>query len=318
MKKFIFLLLAVSLFYTSHAQNNYPPTGNVGWGVSPAQYRLDIRDTSSAVYSPGTVGAPVPAGPAVHISNTKTVNSKGAFLHLVSANSGGVNQAAYMGVISNAGAVYTPEFVIGQRTNVDTYTERLRIAATGNIGIGIIPGTAKLEVAGLVQTSGIQGGYKFNSRQGTGHDYQWYSSNNNAHLYDHNDAANRITVAPGGNVGIGTDNPGTYKLAVEGILGARKVKVTQASWADFVFHPDYQLPSLQELEIFVKQHRHLPDIPNEDEIKKEGLDLGEMNKKLLQKVEELTLHLINQQKINDQQTARIDQLEKKLAVAREK
>lgn len=96
-----------------------------------------------------------------------------------------------------------------------------------------------------------------------------------------------------GNVGIGTNNPGTNKLAVEGTIGARRVKVTQTAWADFVFHPDYNLPALSEVEKFVKTNRHLPDIPSAAEVEKEGLDLGEMNKKLLQKVEELTLYLID-------------------------
>lgn len=95
------------------------------------------------------------------------------------------------------------------------------------------------------------------------------------------------------NVGIGTTTPGTYKLAVEGTIGARKVKVTQSAWADFVFAPDYRLPSLQELDEYIKKHKHLPDIPTEAEVLEDGVDLGEMNKKLLQKVEELTLHIID-------------------------
>ncbi|MFD2887244.1 hypothetical protein [Chitinophaga cymbidii] len=102
-----------------------------------------------------------------------------------------------------------------------------------------------------------------------------------------------MTFRPNGNIGIGTIAPGTYKLAVEGTIGARKVKVTQSAWADFVFEPDYHLPSLQELEQYIREHRHLPDIPTEQEVLAEGIDLGEMNKKLLQKVEELTLHVID-------------------------
>lgn len=91
----------------------------------------------------------------------------------------------------------------------------------------------------------------------------------------------RMRITAGGNIGIGTSNPGNYKLAVEGTVGARKVKVTQASWADFVFDPEYRLPSLHEVEQFVKTHRHLPDIPTAKEIATEGLDLAEMDKKLL-------------------------------------
>ncbi|GAA0548825.1 hypothetical protein GCM10009415_33740 [Chitinophaga japonensis] len=122
-------------------------------------------------------------------------------------------------------------------------------------------------------------------------------------------ATEKIRITPSGNVGIGTTITGEYKLAVEGTIGARKMKVTQAAWADFVFRPDYKLPTLQEVEQFVNEHQHLPDVPSEKEVAENGLDLGEMNKKLLQKVEELTLYLIQQQKLNEAQSKRIAALE---------
>jgi hypothetical protein len=116
--------------------------------------------------------------------------------------------------------------------------------------------------------------------------------------------------ATNGNVGIGTTDTKGYKLAVNGDAIFTRIKVkTYASWPDFVFHPGYQLPSLQELENYIANNKHLPGIPTEEEVKKEGIDLGEMNKQLLQKVEELTLYMIQQQKINEQQSKRIEQLE---------
>ena len=103
-----------------------------------------------------------------------------------------------------------------------------------------------------------------------------------------------------GSIGIGTSTTGTaYKLAVEGTVGARKVKVTQAAWADFVFQPDYHLLSLTELEKYVDANRHLPEIPAAADVARDGIDLGELDKKLLQKIEELTLYLIEMQKKND-------------------
>ncbi|MEC5147901.1 hypothetical protein [Chitinophaga sp. 212800010-3] len=98
-----------------------------------------------------------------------------------------------------------------------------------------------------------------------------------------------------GNVGIGTPTP-KATLAVNGDLFAKKVRVTLSDWPDYVFQDNYQLPSLQAIEKYINEHKHLPDMPSAKKVIADGLDVGEMNKKLLQKVEELTLHLIQQQK----------------------
>ncbi|UYQ94803.1 hypothetical protein MKQ68_06825 [Chitinophaga horti] len=98
------------------------------------------------------------------------------------------------------------------------------------------------------------------------------------------------------NIGIGTASTGAYRLAVEGIIGARKVRVTQAAWADYVFQPDYKLRSIPELEAFINTHGHLPDVPSAEEVAKDGIDLGDMDSRLLRKIEELTLYVIEQQK----------------------
>lgn len=114
-----------------------------------------------------------------------------------------------------------------------------------------------------------------------------------------------------GNIGIGTSNPGTYKLAVEGTIGARKVKVTTLAWADFVFEDDYKLLTIPELEKYILLHKHLPDIPSAKEVNLDGIELGEMNKKLLQKIEEQALYIIELNKKLEGLTERFNQLEKK-------
>lgn len=104
-----------------------------------------------------------------------------------------------------------------------------------------------------------------------------------------------------GSMGIGTASPGPYKLAVEGTLGARKVKVTQVNpWADYVFDETYQLPSLSEVESYIKTHRHLPEVPSAKEVSENGMDVGETSTILLKKIEELTLYIIGIKKENDQ------------------
>jgi hypothetical protein len=105
----------------------------------------------------------------------------------------------------------------------------------------------------------------------------------------------RMRINYNGNIGIGTAKP-QYKLAVEGTIGARKVKVTQESWADFVFDPTYKLPTINETALYIQQHKHLPGIPSETEVKEKGLDVGEMNKLLLQKIEEQMLYIIELKK----------------------
>lgn len=104
-----------------------------------------------------------------------------------------------------------------------------------------------------------------------------------------------------GQVLIGSNNPGfsstEFKLAVDGGIYAEKVKVQLSEdWADFVFEEDYALRPLAEVEAFVKENKHLPEIPSASEVEQEGIDLAEMNSKLLQKVEELTLYIIEQEK----------------------
>ncbi|MGN6490409.1 MAG: hypothetical protein ACTHLE_00320 [Agriterribacter sp.] len=108
----------------------------------------------------------------------------------------------------------------------------------------------------------------------------------------------------GGNVGIGTTNP-QAKLAVNGDIFSTKVKVTQTGWPDYVFYPNYKLPPLKEVEKFIQQYKHLPDVPSASEVEKNGLDLGNNQALLLKKIEELTLYIIEQDKINKEQDNKI-------------
>ena len=123
----------------------------------------------------------------------------------------------------------------------------------------------------------------------------------------------RMRITSTGEVAIGTIDPKGYKLAVGGSMIAESVKVKlQGAWPDFVFSKKYQLPSLQETEKHILANGHLPGIPSASEVSKEGIDLGEMNKKLLQKIEELTLYLIEMKKENDLQKKDVDYLKSKI------
>jgi hypothetical protein len=120
-----------------------------------------------------------------------------------------------------------------------------------------------------------------------------------------------MTINNDGNVGIGTTNPGSFKLAVEGPVASREVQVTNTSpFPDYVFAPSYELPTLQYIEDYIKANQHLPEIPSAKEVEEQGgIKLGEMNIKLLKKIEELTLYVIDQNKKTEELTKRLEKLE---------
>jgi hypothetical protein len=102
------------------------------------------------------------------------------------------------------------------------------------------------------------------------------------------------------------------KVDINGSLRANEVKVEAVSWSDFVFDKDYKLPSLEVVEAYINENKHLPDIPKESEVKEEGINVAEMQAKLLQKIEELTLYMIEQDKLNKEQAKQIQNQSKEI------
>ncbi len=128
----------------------------------------------------------------------------------------------------------------------------------------------------------------------------------------------------GGNVGIGTSSPsaklevaGTSKftgdMAVDGKIESTKVKVTQTpgNWPDYVFRPGYNLLSLSQVESFINKNGHLPNVPKAEVVEKEGQDVGDIQARLLEKVEELMLYTIDQQKQIEALKKELEALKKK-------
>lgn len=180
--------------------------------------------------------------------------------------------------------------------NTESANPRFRIRAVNTLGIN-----AAITVYIKVTSINVNG--NFNPLNITGNDvsvskflpmtsdWDLYVGN----VFTANTATLAIKAIQNGNVGIGTANP-TSKLTVAGDIASREVKVSVEAGADFVFENDYKLPSLNSVEKFIAENKHLPEIASAKEMQKEGINLSEMNIKLLQKIEELTLYMIEQEK----------------------
>jgi len=119
---------------------------------------------------------------------------------------------------------------------------------------------------------------------------------NSSHISFGTNNTERVRILANGNVGIGVEDP-THALDVNGTINAQKVTITPTVPApDYVFAPDYKLLGLQEVEEHINEHQHLPEVPSAVEIAEKGVDVIDLNFKLLQKIEELTLYVIEQNK----------------------
>ena len=235
----------------------------------------------------------------------------------------------------NFGIRYTGSGLNFYKPNEGSPTNNLLfIKDNGNIGIGKSNPTYKLDVSGSIQSTVLQseslnisGDVNFRGLAGSSTkiltiddngdllsaDYSTIQDNMGNHTAIQNINLNGnklvggtsgnggIFVAGNGNVriGMGTMNP-TKALEVNGTIRSKEVIVEIANWSDFVFDNDYNLMSLKDTESFIKQNGHLPNVPSAAEVEKEGIQIGEMNAILLQKIEELTLYVIELQKQIDE------------------
>ncbi len=290
--------------------------GNVGIGTVTAENLLHIKHSGSDY--------------ALKIqSNSYTDNSK-ALIKFATSGTANVS-SAYIGALRIPGGFGKADIIFGTNSvNVtnDNISERMRITNIGNVGIGTTNPNYKLSVANGVFNVEKNGDYYgfwvenklrtdnpkinlgawYNNRAGISYNYPGnyltFDTQNSTTTYSN------TLVLRTGNVGIGTTDTKGFKLGVQGKIAAEEVKVAvYANWADFVFNKNYNLPTLKDVEQHIKDRGHLKDIPSAKDVKKNGIFLGEMDAKLLQKIEELTLYAIQQQKAIEAQNNEI-QLQK--------
>ncbi|MFD2037542.1 hypothetical protein ACFSKL_22300 [Belliella marina] len=204
----------------------------------------------------------------------------------------------------------------------------------GNVGIGTSSPSQKLHVTGNIQVSysrfigqnltdtfdyldKIQPHYGMqwtNDPQFIGASTLWISSYGGMKFFSAGQV--RMKILANGNVGIGTTVP-TNKLEVNGTIRAKEVKLEAHNWPDYVFEKDYELMPLEAVNSFIGEHGHLPGLKSANVYEEEGVNMLELNQKLLEKVEELTLYTIDQEKKIRVQNKEINDLKSEIQEIRQ-
>lgn len=184
---------------------------------------------------------------------------------------------------------------VGTFPNFTKSEQNLRLNPYGgNVGIGTADNSVSATLLVHKSTNSSFGSAVF--RGSTYYSHFHYGANEDTYIRGGKDGSNIILsdVEAGGKVGIGVA-PTTYKLEVNGTTRSKEV-IVETGWADYVFEDNYQLRSIDEMEAFVKKNKHLPNIPKASEIENNGLKVGETNKAMMEKIEELALYIIQLKK----------------------
>jgi hypothetical protein len=292
------LLLSNFVFaqWTTSGTNIYNNnTGKVGIGNTAPTTLVDIGNATKSVAATSNVPTANITGMQVRTDNPANVSYQNYFGNMFfTSQSGTATYGSLTGISnwvtnSNSSNVYTSyNSLRGIQSTVEVVNGYLNFAY-GIRSIFATGASSGIKTAYGLYTSGagsnIENSYGLyiESVGGTSKSYGVYVS----------DAAASNYFA--GNVGIGTLNNGSFKLAVEGKIGAREVQVTATNpFPDYVFEKNYSLMNLDNLDQYIQVNKHLPNIPSAKEVEEAGgIELGKMNVKLVEKVEELTLYIID-------------------------
>ena len=304
--------LTISAQNWSETGDNHT-SGKLGLGTSTPNKDIDISRSNSLagidVYNTSTTGRSTVlvgegnSGRYIYMGyqNSSYVSSLGAFKP--------ASGIIYTGA-PNGMRLISSNYLSFTAGGLEDSHERLRITSSGDIGVGTSSPNARLHLSSSNNDLAIFGGSnstgllsnRFNRviLRNLNGQQSWLGiegSGSNAKGYlgiEHwQDASPKIIMSwdKQGNVGIGINNPDS-KLVVDGKIRSEEVKVEIINGPDYVFEPDYELRTLQETKEYISENKHLPEIPAAKEMEANGVDLGDMNMRLLKKIEELTLYQI--------------------------
>jgi len=298
------------------------------WLKPDGSFPTSINDD---IYTNGNIGINV-TNPTASLNTNGTLkfenltDSTSPFKILGTDNSGNVfeyNPSELSGTASNDYDWLKPDGSFPTSINDDIYTN-------GNIGINVTNPTASLNTNGTLKFENLTDStspfkilgtdnsgnvFEYNPSELSGtasNDYDWlkpdgsFPTSINDDVYTNGKVGINTNVFPNQ---VGDVNVSSYSLFAKGGILTEEVRVALSSeWADFVFDKEYKLEPLKNVEKFITENKHLKDVPSAKEVEKNGIELGEMNKILLLKIEELTLYLIEMNKKIESQNAEIEKL----------
>lgn len=259
--------------------------GNVGIGTAAPDEKFHVNGTTTIVADIGS-----PTNPHYQIGSHT--------LELQNNDEGDVVLAFHRAGYSSAHIKHNNSGELILSSSGTPTKEHFLINSEGQVAIGAATSDQKLTVGGSINVGGTENAQvrvrhvngKSHTSTDLGNLYLNYTSEYPVYV---GQASNEADLYVFGKVGIGTSNP-TEAMEVNGIIRSKEILVEASPWPDYVFAPEYNLRSLTETKAFIEENHHLPGIPSAAEVEENGIAVGDMQAKLLQKIEELTLYVIDQ------------------------